>query len=109
MVRHISIFIFRECPAKAENIQTVAAFLKTIPQICPAVQNQVVAIQASDRPVSPSEGSVVFGDLVQICDFETPDASQSYPRSEAHAALETLAAPLLQKVVVMDYQLDCNS
>ncbi len=44
----------------------------------------------------------MFGDLMQICDFETPDDAQSYPRSEAHAALEKIATPLLQKITVMD-------
>ena len=104
MVRHISVFIFKNVPEKEENIRRVRAFLDTLPDICPLVKNQTIAGPAAPTPTLPKEAPTVFGDLVQVCDFDSVADAGAYPMSDAHDKLAQLASPLLQKVIVIDYE-----
>lgn len=105
MVRHISVFVFRDVPEKGQNIQQVRDFLETLPAICPLVKNQVIAEPAASTPILPEDAPTMFGDLVQICDFDSVADAGAYPATEGHIQLAHLATPLLQKVTVIDYAL----
>ena len=105
MIRHISIFTFKNAPEKAENIRRVRAFLEQFPGICPLVRNHSVAVPAAPTPAVPEDAPLLFGDLVQVCDFETAADAAAYPVSEAHIKLSEFSTPYLQKVTAIDYEL----
>ena len=103
MIRHISIFTFLDTPEKQENIEAVRAFLEKIPDIYPAIRNCEVAVPAGPVPSLPDDSPVMFGDLIQILDYETPEDAAGYPASKAHTDLTELSAPMLKKVTAIDY------
>lgn len=105
MIRHISVFTFKNVPEKAANIQQVRAILDTFPDICPLVKNQIIAAPAAPTPPLPEDAPIMFGDLVQICDFETPADAAAYPASEAHTQLAAFSTPMMRKVTTIDYEI----
>lgn len=109
MVRHISVFTFLDEPAngktKAENMETVRAYLETVPQLYPAMRNQVIGTTLGGVPVLPDDAPVMFGDLVQIADFDNADDANGYPPSKAHMDLVEFSTPMLKKVTAIDFEL----
>lgn len=105
MVRHISIFTFKNVTEKESNIQQVRTFLEKLPTICPLVKKQIIATPAAPTPALPEDAPTMFGDLVHICDFASVADADAYPMTEGHIQLTQLATPLLQKVTVIDYTL----
>ena len=104
MIRHISVFTFRDTPEKQQNIETVKAYLETVPEQYPAICRQFVGVPAAPAPALPEDAPVMFGDLIQVADFETMEDAAGYPASEAHTKLAEFSTPMLRKVTAMDYQ-----
>ena len=105
MIRHISIFKFKNMPDKEENIVRVQAYLEAMPSHCPLIKNQVIAVPAVPTPAVPDDAPMMFGDLVQICDFENAADAGAYPASAAHIQLTELSSSMMQKVTAIDYEL----
>ena len=87
-------------PEKEENIVRVRAYLEDMPSRCPLIKNQVIAVPAVPTPAVPDDAPMMFGDLVQICDFENA-ADAGY----AHIQLTELSASMMQKVTAIDYEM----
>ena len=104
MIRHISIFTFRDTPDKQENIQTIRAYLEQVPALYPAIRNSVVAVPAVPTDPLPDDAPVMFGDLIQIADYDTLEDANGYPPSRAHMDLVALSTPMLKKVTAMDFE-----
>ena len=109
MIRHISVFTFLENPAngktKAENMETVRSYLETVPTRYPAAVSQVIGITLGGTPVLPDDAPVMFGDIVQLIDFETAEDAAGYPPSKAHMDLVEFSTPMLKKVTAIDYEI----
>ena len=105
MIRHISIFKFRNIPEKDENIVRVRAYLEAMPSHCPLIKNQIIAVPAMSTPTVPENAPMMFGDLVQICDFENAADASAYPASAAHIQLTEFSTLMMQKVTAIDYEL----
>lgn len=103
MIRHISVFSFLDTPDKQKNIETVRAYLDTVPAQYPAMKAQVIASQVAETPCLPDDAPVLFGDLIQVADFDTPEGAAGYPASQAHAKLAEFSTPMLKKVTAIDY------
>lgn len=103
MVRHISIFTFQDVPDKPLHIQQIRGVLETLPAVCSTVKTQTVAVSALPVPTPPEDAPELFGDLVQVCEFDSPEDAAAYPHTEGHQRLVRLAAPVLRKVTVIDY------
>ena len=105
MVRHISIFKFKNLPEKEENILRVRAYLEAMPSRCPLIKKQIIAVPAVPTPTVPEDAPLMFGDLVQICDFENTADAGTYPTTTAHIQLTELSNSMVQKVTAIDYEL----
>ena len=109
MVRHISVFTFLDHPAngktKEENVQAVRAYLEKVPALFPAMKNQVIGVTLGGTPALPDDAPVMFGDLVQIADYETEEDAASYPPSKVHMDLVEFSTPMLKKVTAIDFQI----
>ncbi len=105
MIRHISIFTFLDTPEKQQNIETIRGYLEKVPEMYPAVKNTVVAVSAAPTEPLPNEAPVMFGDLIQIADFDTPEDAGGYAPSKAHQDLVALSTPMLKKVTAIDFEM----
>lgn len=109
MIRHISVFTFLDEPAngktKAENMETVRAYLETVPQLYPAMKHQVIGTTLGGTPVLPDDAPVMFGDLIQIADYDTVEDANGYPPSKAHTDLVEFSTPMLKKVTAIDFEM----
>ena len=109
MIRHISIFTFLDEPVngrtKAENIETVRAYLERVPQLYPAMKSSQVGVSLGGVPVLPDDAPVMFGDLVQIADYDTEEDANGYPPSKAHMDLVEFSTPMLKKVTGIDFRM----
>lgn len=109
MIRHISVFTFKDSSpdgrSKAENIETVRAYLETVPARYPAMVRQHIAVQKAHTPDLPEDAPVMFGDLVQEADFATIEDADGYPASAAHTELAEFSTPMLRKVTAIDYEI----
>ncbi|MDD6024839.1 MAG: Dabb family protein [Oscillospiraceae bacterium] len=109
VIRHISVFTFLDNPAngktKAENIETVRAYLEQVPVLYPTMKNQVIGSTLGGTPVLPDDAPVMFGDLVQIADYDTVEDAAGYPPSKAHMDLVEFSTPMLKKVTAIDFEL----
>lgn len=109
MIRHISVFTFLDAPTngktKAENIETVRAFLEQIPGLYPAMKSQVIGTTLGGTPVLPDDAPVMFGDLVQIADYAAAEDAAGYAASRAHTELVELSSPMMKKVTSIDFEL----
>ena len=109
MIRHISVFTFLDKPAngktKEENIQAVRAYLEQVPQLYPAMKGSQVGTALGGTPVLPDDAPVMFGDLVQIADYDTREDADGYPPSKAHMDLVEFSTPMLKKVTAIDFEL----
>ena len=63
MIRHISIFTFRDAPDKQKNIETVKAYLETVPDLYPVMKAQFIGVPVAPTPDLPDDAPVMFGDL----------------------------------------------
>ena len=109
MIRHISVFTFLEQPAngktKEENMKTVRAYLEKVPQLYPAIKSQYIGTTLGGTPVLPDDAPVMFGDLVQVIDYETVEDANGYPPSKAHMDLVEFSSPMMKKVTTIDYEM----
>ena len=110
MIRHISVFTFSDNPkngkTKAENIETVRAYLESVPALYPAMKfSQVGVAIPGEVPNLPPDASPLFGDLVQIADYDTLEDANGYPPSKAHMDLVALSDPMLEKVTAIDFEI----
>ena len=108
MIRHISVFTFMDEPqngkTKAENIAAARAYLEKVPELYPPIKKQVVAAAVGDAPPLPDEATVMFGDLVQIMDFDSMEDANGYVPSAAHLGLMELTDPVMKKVTAIDFE-----
>ena len=65
MIRHISVFTFKDTPDKQQNMETVKAYLEKVPTLYPAIKAQTIGAQAADIPSLPDDAPVMFGDLIE--------------------------------------------
>ena len=105
MVRHISVLTFLDTPEKEQNVETVRAFMEQMPEMHPAIRNSVVAVPVLSTPFLPDDAPVMFGDLVQLLDFDTVEDAADYPLSKAHTDLAAMSTAMLKKVTSIDYQI----
>ena len=109
MIRHISVFTFLDQSAdgktKAENMAEVRAYLEKVPQLYPAMKRQQIGVTAGGTPVLPDDAPVMFGDLVQIADYDTLEDANGYPPSKAHMDLVEFSTPMLKKVTAIDFEI----
>lgn len=109
MIRHISIFTFSDTPANgksmAENIAAVRAYLERVPALYPAMKRQTIGGALGGGPNPPDDAPVLFGDLVQIADYDTPEDAAGYAPSKAHTDLVELTAPMMKKVTAIDFEM----
>lgn len=110
MIRHISVFTFSDNPqngkTKAENIETVRAYLEKVPELYPPMKaSQVGVAIPGEAPDLPEGACPLFGDLVQIADYETMEDANGYPPSRAHMELVALSDPMLEKVTAIDFEI----
>ena len=107
MVRHISVFTFLEKSSngktKAENVETVRACLETVPGLYPVIRRQTMGVTLGGPPALPEDALVMFGDLIQIIDFDSEEDAAGYLRSDAHLRLTEAASPMLKKVTAIDF------
>ena len=109
MIRHISVFSFSDTPkngkTKAENIETVRAYLEKVPTLYPVMKAQQIGVAIpGDPPELPPDACPIFGDLVQIADYDTLEDANGYPPSKAHMDLVALSDPMLDKVTAIDFE-----
>ena len=104
MIRHISIFTFRDAPDKQKNIETVKAYLETVPDLYPVMKAQFIGVPVAPTPDLPDDAPFMFGDLIQVADFDTPEDAAGYPASAAHTRLAEFSTPILKKVTAIDYE-----
>ena len=108
MVRHISVFTFLDEPnngkTKAENIQIVKEYLERCPELYPPMKSTQVGVTLGGTPDLPEDAPVMFGDLIQIADYDTPEDAAGYPPSKAHTDLMALSDPMLKKVTAIDFE-----
>lgn len=109
MIRHISVFTFLDEPAngktKAENMETVRAYLEKVPELYPPIKNQYIGVTLGGTPVLPDDAPVMFGDLVQVIDYDNAEDANGYPPSKAHMDLVEFSTPMLKKVTAIDYEM----
>ena len=65
----------------------------------------MVAVPVLDTPFVPDNAPVMFGDLVQVLDFDTVEDAANYPTSKAHTDLAAMSTAMLKKVTAIDYQM----
>ena len=104
MFRHISVFTFHDTPEKEANIAAVRAYLDKIPALYPAIESQTVGVTLGGMPPMPDDGPVLFGDLVQICDYATAEDALGYGPSEAHGGLVAMSSAMVKKVTSIDFE-----
>ena len=56
-------------------------------------------------PALPDDAPVMFGDLVQIADYDTPEDAAAYPPSKTHMDLVEFSTPMLKKVTAIDFEM----
>lgn len=109
MVRHISLFCFKEHPENGrtmeENIAEVRAYLETVGEKEPAVVHNQVGVTLGGVPVLPDDAPVMFSQLAQVLDFATPEDAAAYPPSKTHMDLVEFSSPYLKKVIPIDYEI----
>ena len=109
MIRHISVFTFLDEPAngktKAENMETVRAYLEKVPELYPPIKSQYIGVTLGGTPVLPDDAPVMFGDLVQVIDYDNAEDANGYPPSKAHMDLVEFSTPMLQKATAIDYEI----
>lgn len=109
MIRHISVFTFLDEPAngktKAENMETVRAYLEKVPELYPPIKSQYIGVTLGGTPVLPDDAPVMFGDLVQVIDYDNAEDANGYPPSKAHMDLVEFSTPMLKKVTAIDYEM----
>ncbi len=109
MIRHISVFTFSDTPkngkTKAENIETVRAYLENVQALYPPMKAcQVGVAIPGDPPDLPPDAAPLFGDLVQIADYDSLEDANGYPPSKAHMDLVALSDPMLDNVTAIDFE-----
>ena len=109
MIRHISMFAFSDNPkngkTKAENIEIVRKYLEGVPALYPAIRSQQIGVAIpGDPPELPPDACPLFGDLVQIADYDTVEDANGYPPSKAHMDLVALSDPMLDRVAAIDFE-----
>ena len=105
MIRHISVFTFLDTPDKQKNIDAVRAYLDKVPGLYPPIKSQFVGVGLGGDPALPDDAPVLFGDLVQILDYDTAGDAAGYAPSRAHMDLVEFSTPMLKKVTAIDFEL----
>lgn len=109
MIRHISMFSLHDNPSngknKKENIALVKKYLDEIPNKLPYIAGYSVGQTILADNICDNEAPVIFGDLVQIIDFNTPADALNYPNSDIHNELVSVSEGIVKKVYVIDFEI----
>ena len=90
---------------KAENIEIVRAYLERVPELYPPMRaSEVGTAIPGEAPDLPEGACPLFGDLVQIADFDTAEDAAGYPPSKAHMDLVALSDPMLSSIAAIDFE-----
>lgn len=104
MIRHISIFFFRE-EQKEANMQSFEKRLEAMEAELERPEGYQVGRDCMERPPREQQGVQgipEFGDLVQIIDFACEEDAVSYVDHPAHVSLLRDFGDTLEKVVAFD-------
>lgn len=104
MIRHISIFIFKQ-EEKEEHKRLFVARLKAMETELVNVVDYHVAEDCMPRPPKGIQGVPEFGDVVQMIDFVDVQDVYEYPNHPAHVNLMQDMGDYLEKVVAMDVEI----
>lgn len=108
MIRHISVFSFLDAPAdsstKDANLEALRSYLDSLPARCPLIHCQAVHVGLGRAPALPEDAPLLFGEVIQIADFATPEDAAAYPASQAHRELTEFSAQMLRKVTAIDFE-----
>lgn len=103
MVKHISIFYL-----KAENKEdNEALLLKYLAQMESKLEHICGYVSGKDcmqRPPKGITGLPMFGDAVQVIDFENRDSADDYPNHPAHRELMEKAGAMIENVAAIDIE-----
>lgn len=104
MIRHISIFFFKE-EKKEEHKRLFMARLAAMETELDNLADYQAGNDCMRRPAKGMPGLPEFGDAVQIIDFLNEEDAFSYPRHPAHVNLMRDMSDYLEKVVAIDVRL----
>lgn len=104
MIRHISIFYLKEETTEAQA-ESVLELLKSVETRLEDVAAYHVGKDCMQRPPKGLPNLPKFGQLVQVIDFKTRQAAESYPGHPAHLATVEQAGPYIEKVAGIDFEI----
>ena len=104
MIRHISIFFFKE-EKKEEHKRLFTARLVAMETELDNLVDYQVGNDCMQRPPKGIAGLPEFGDAAQIIDFMNEEDAFSYPKHPAHINLMRDMSDYLEKVVAIDIRL----
>lgn len=86
MIRHISIFFFKENTAENEKEKVKDALVRLKEELSDIADYQV-GINCAKLPPPEIKDAPEFGELVQVIDFDSDGAAMDYSRHPAHRRL----------------------
>lgn len=104
MIRHISIFFFKEGVTEEEK-KNIEKTLVELGGKLTGVADYHVGVHCLPRPMHNADASPLFGELVQMIDFEDREVAERYPQNEAHMKMLAETCLYVEKVVVIDCEL----
>lgn len=104
MIRHISVFFFKE-DKKEEHKRLFMARLAAMETELDSLMDYQVGVDCMQRPPKGISGLPEFGDAAQIIDFVNEEDAFSYPNHPAHVNLMRDMSDYLEKVVAIDIRL----
>lgn len=103
MIRHISIFFFKEGIADFEK-NRVCHIFKEMKKELSYIADYQVGSDCMPRPPKGIPGLPEFGHLVQVIDFLTEEAAAGYAMHPAHIKVSEAVDSYIEKVVAIDFE-----
>lgn len=104
MIRHVSVFFFKEGVTEEEK-KDVERTLVELEKRLTGIVDYHVGVHCLPQPVHKADDTPMFGELVQIIDFENRDVAERYPQNEAHMKMLAATCSYIEKVVAIDFEL----
>lgn len=79
--------------------------MERVPQLYTPIRRQVIASTLGGTPALPDDAPVMFGDLIQIADYDNAEDANGYPPSKAHMYLVEFSTPMMKKVTAIDFEI----
>lgn len=102
MVRHISIFYFKE-NVTTDQMNYVLSLLNQLQFNLDLVNDYRVGQNCMTLPQTSAKNAPLFGNIAQVIDFITMEAAKDYPSHPAHLQLMADISSYIEKVAVIDY------